>query len=187
MAAFDSIGSIARAAAVSLCAVGTASSAFAAASDAVPRSALEQQLEFRYRDVSGEIRYFAKAVDLNDDRQPEVIVYVAGPTVCGTGGCDTLVFTPEDDGLRLVADIGPGRPPVRVARTITNGWHDLIVHVSGGGIAKPYEARLAFDGTTYPDNPTVAPAQPVAGSVEGAVAIEEFDSFREGQLLHAEK
>lgn len=142
---------------------------------------IADQLRSLYGDMAGEIRYFDGTADLNGDGDPEVIVHVVGPMLCGTGGCNTLVFTPRDSGYVLVADISLTRPPVRVSPQRTQGWANLLVQVSGGGILPGYEAELRFDGTGYPTNPTVEPAEP-AVDVEGAqVVIPEFSDFTEGK------
>jgi len=70
--------------------------------------------------------------------------------VCGTGGCDTFVFVQEESGLRLVSRTSVTRPPIVVASTTTQGWRDVVVRVSGGGIIPGYDALLRFDGRTYP-------------------------------------
>jgi hypothetical protein len=136
-------------------------------------------------DVPGPIHYFAKQVDLNGDGRAEFVVHVAGPMVCGTGGCDTFVFAQEGSGLRLVSRTSVTRPPIVVATTTTQGWRDLVVRVSGGGIIAGYDARLRFDGRTYPANPTVPPAEPLKAPASGEVAIPAFQSFIEGRLLRA--
>lgn len=146
---------------------------------------LEHHLQQLVGDVSGPIHYFAQQADLNGDGRPETIVHVAGPMVCGTGGCNTAVFTPERQGLRTVAWISVTRPPIAVAETNSNGWRDLIVRVSGGGIIPGYDARLRYDGLAYPENPTVPPAEPVADTAPATVLIPEFRSFTEGRLLRA--
>jgi hypothetical protein len=105
--------------------------------------------------------------------------------VCGTGGCNTAVFTPERQGLRTVAWISITRPPIAVAETGSHGWRDLIVRVSGGGLMPGYDARLSYDGLAYPANPTVPPAEPLADAAPGTVLIPEFQSFTEGRLLRA--
>ncbi len=51
----------------------------------------------------------------------------------------------------------------------THGWHDSGVSVHGGG-ANPHVARLRFDGVRYPDNPPVAPAEPLSMNM-GVVLI----------------
>lgn len=148
-----------------------------------PRAGLDDALIGVMGDMTGPIHYFSGTADLDGDQQPELLVYVAGPMVCGTGGCNTLVFDRRNDELRLVAEISVTRPPIVAADTSTNGWRDLIVHVSGGGIIPGYEARLRFDGETYSANPTVEPAEPVRGGVGGEVVIAEFTSFRDGTML----
>ena len=155
--------------------------AFAQDDEVTPR--LHEKLQELYRDTPGPVHYFAKQADLDSDGRPECIVHVAGPMVCGTGGCNTLVLAGDDAGLEVVSSISVTRPPVVVAETTTNGWRDLVVRVSGGGILPGYDARLGFDGSTYPTNPTVEPAERLEQQVQGKVAIPVFASFREGRLL----
>ena len=146
---------------------------------------LAKELDQVLGDVPGPIHYFAKRVDLNGDARAEYVVHVAGPMVCGTGGCTTLVLTEEGQELRLLSRISVTRPPIVIAATSTNGWRDLVVRTSGGGIIPGYDARLRFDGRTYPANPTVPPAEPVKAPASGEVAIPAFQSFTEGRLLRA--
>lgn len=134
-------------------------------------------------DSRGPIHYFAAKADLDQDRRPEWIVHIAGPAVCGTGGCETLVLAQAERGLRLVARISVTRPPLVVAATSTHGWRDLIVHVRGGGILPGYDARLRYDGTSYPPNPTVEPAESLNERAKGEVVIPPFQSFTEGSVL----
>src|SRR5215467_2770754 len=44
------------------------------------------------RTAEGEIDYYYNRVDLDGDGKPEVLVFLFGPHVCGTGGCGVLVF-----------------------------------------------------------------------------------------------
>ncbi|MDT0632146.1 hypothetical protein RQM47_10335 [Rubrivirga sp. S365] len=143
-------------------------------------AALREALLGIYGPDSGEVRYFWGEVDLDGDGQPEAVAHVVGPLVCGSGGCNTLVFTPGGGGLWRVAGVSVSRPPVIAAQTETNGWRDLAV---GGGGAEGGRALLPFDGASYPSNPTVEPAQPADGAVDGTVVIEPFDSFADGELL----
>lgn len=122
-------------------------------------------------------RYRLAQTDLNGDGRPETLIYgmdTAGGGVadlCGTGGCNLYVLSPAATGYRLVTKITVARPPVRVLPTTTRGWHDLAVLVAGGGTNEGYEARLRFDGTGYPSNPTVPPATRLDGAT-GKVVIE---------------
>jgi len=129
-------------------------------------------------------RYFDAFVDLDSDGKAEVVAYVAGPMVCGTGGCPLFVFRQGPEAHELVARISVVQVPVRVSSQSTNGWRDLVVAVAGGGIPAG-NAVLRFDGTTYASNPTVPPAEPVA-SLEGTeFLIGEFGSYTEGKPLQA--
>jgi len=101
--------------------------------------------------------------DLNADGNEEAIVYVVGSMWCGSGGCNALVLTPSGDGFEVVMDASVTRTPIGVLDTATNGWRDLFVSIAGGGIAAGTVA-MKFDGNSYPDNPTVAPAVPVDAS-----------------------
>ena len=145
--------------------------------------ALEAALRRALGPDAGEVRYFAGRTDLDGDRRDEEVAHVAGPLLCGTGGCPTLVFTPDGDGLRLVSETTVSRPPVVAAHERTNGWRDLAVGVGGGGAGAGL-ARLRFDGEGYPSNPTVAPAEPV-GEVEGDTLVAPFGSFADGTPLSA--
>ena len=63
------------------------------------------------------------------------------------------------------------RPPIRVLSTKTNGWHDLAVHVQGGGVVHAYEARLPFDDKSYPISPSMPGAQPLTTEIAGEVIV----------------
>jgi hypothetical protein len=116
-------------------------------------------------------RYIAKFVQLRDGSRQEVIVYLMGSDWCGTGGCDTLILVPENSSYTIVAEIGIVHPPIRVLDTKSHGWRDIGVWVAGGDIQPGYETRLRFDGTGYPGNPTVPPAEPLAARTKGTIAI----------------
>lgn len=161
---------------------GAAGCAMRVEAPAVPT----QQLASLYDGVPGPINYFDSLVDLNGDGQVEWVVHTAGPAVCGSGGCDTLIFTPDGrGGYRLMTTITVSRPPVIAADSRTSGWRDIAVRVRGGGIVPGYDAILRFDANldSYPTNPTVAPAERMDESLGREVLIGEFSSFREGKVL----
>jgi hypothetical protein len=99
--------------------------------------------------------------DLNGDNRPEVFVYVTDPSYCGSGGCTLMVLSPLRRGYQSVLRSTVTRIPIRLLSTSTRGWRDIGVTVAGGGIARPYLARLRFNGRRYPSNPTVPPAVPL--------------------------
>jgi hypothetical protein len=97
--------------------------------------------------------------DLNGDGRRETVVYATDS--CGSGGCDLFVLSPEGKSYRAVLEASVSQLPIRLLPTSTHGWRDIGVTVSGGGILRPYMARLRFTGRQYPDNPTVPPAIPL--------------------------
>jgi hypothetical protein len=86
------------------------------------------------------------------------------------------------DGVLIPTGISVNRPPFRVSPRSTNGWRNLIVHVSGGGL-QAHDAELAFDGTSYPSNPTVPPARPATDTDGADVLIPEFETLTDGRRL----
>ncbi|MEG3085605.1 hypothetical protein U1707_18345 [Sphingomonas sp. PB2P12] len=131
----------------------TAPTASATAPPDVARFVLEHRLS----------RYSVALSDLNGDDRPEALIYAMATTggqvdLCGSGGCALYVLSLSTTGYRQVASISISRPPVRVLPKVTHGWHDISVLVAGGGITSGYEARLSFNGRTYPSNPSTPPA-----------------------------
>ncbi len=116
-------------------------------------------------------RYMLACRDLNGDGIPEAIVYLSGSKWCGSGGCNTLILTPDGSSWRIVTNIRITRPPIYVLSHISKGWHSIGVWVQGGGIQPGYEAELRFNGKTYPKNPSVSPARRLEGKVVGEVVI----------------
>jgi hypothetical protein len=119
-------------------------------------------------------RYVSAWSDLNGDGRPEAFVYLISGAYCGSGGCNLMIFTQHGGSWHEVADMSVTNPPIRVLESRTRGWNDLIVFVAGGG-SRGYMALLRFNGRSYPDNPTVAPARPVRSSAHSRVLIRNSD------------
>jgi hypothetical protein len=115
-------------------------------------------------------RYFVAFGDLSGDGTPEVIVYLTGPW-CGSGGCTALILARNDASYSIVTKITTTWPPIRVLTSTSHAWHDITVWVRGGGIIPGYEAKLRFDGKTYPGNPSMPPASRMTGKVAGRIVI----------------
>ncbi len=127
---------------------------------------------------SADLRYHYNTADLNGDGKADAIVFVSGNSICGTGGCQVLIFKGDGKNYALVTEMSVSHPPVFVGATKTNGWRDLVMEVYGGGI-KPYFASLKFDGKTYPENPTVELALPKkskAKFIEYLSGIEDYET-----------
>lgn len=105
----------------------------------------------------GPLDYALSWVDLNGDGQAEAIVYLSGPGVCGTGGCRMYVLERQRSDFLVRARTTVTRGPVYFLEARSHGWRDIAVNVCGGGITTCYQARLRFDGSMYPSNPTTTP------------------------------
>jgi|GEM_PF-2420473 len=129
------------------------------AADAALEEAIVNIMTSRSGDQSmlESMRYTYNRVDLNDDGSPEALVYLTGFYTCGSGGCTMLILEPVGQGYEMVARMTLVNPPVVIAQDKTAGWKDLMVFVQGGG-AEPHYARLQFDGSSYPSNPSIAPS-----------------------------
>lgn len=94
-------------------------------------------------------------------RSEDIVVYVSGQMWCGSGGCRLLVLTPCGSEFRLIGSTTIVQLPVHYLGTTTHGHADLAVFVAGGGIEPGHYAKLAFDGRSYPPNPSMPPAKPI--------------------------
>lgn len=119
-------------------------------------------LQARTREAMGPLGYVARTT--GEGVNALTLVYLVGPEYCGSGGCNLLILRSGASGYDVLGETTVTRAPIRVLSTQTNGLPDIGVHVRGGGVTDGYEAKLAFDGTRYPSNPTAAPAERVEGA-----------------------
>ena len=120
--------------------------------------------------------YVAAFADLNGDGRDEALVSLRSGLFCGSGGCALYIYTPAGNSWRQVAELTIVNAPVRLLGTRSRGWRDLAVHVRGGGVEIPHEARMRFDGRTYASNPSMAPR--IRGRAPGRVLIGEGSASR---------
>lgn len=119
----------------------------------------------------GTSNYKRADADLNGDGRKEVFAYLTAPDYCGSGGCTLVILSPRANDYRVVMRSTVTQLPIRVLPTSANGWRDVAVMVEGGGVTRPYEARLRFNGRRYPSNPTVQPSSPLRRA-SGTVLID---------------
>ena len=142
---------------------------------ALERAILQTMPDYKPESGDAEVSYFYNRVDLNGDGKPEVIAHLTGTYICGTGGCDTLIFQPEGNGYRLVSTISLSRTPIIVSPNKTRGWNDLVMYVTGGGITRGYYVTLRFNGRTYPGDPTDLPQMKPRTRISGKAYISDED------------
>jgi tetratricopeptide (TPR) repeat protein len=138
--------------------------------------------EFDLNQDVGNVRYYYNKVDLNEDRIPEVFVYLVGPFVCGTGGCSGVIFKQENGEYKVLSRFSLVNTPVIISNTKTNGYRDLIMYVSGGGI-KSFFARVKYDGKAYPMNPSIEPKVETGTKVDGVAIIADDIAKNPGIVL----
>jgi putative lipoprotein len=112
-------------------------------------------------------------IDLNGDGHQDALVLLQNPMYfCGTGGCTLLVLKGTKSGFQFVSRSTLIRSPVLVSETKNHGWRDLVVEVSGGGIA-PKRVALKFTGRKYPLNPSTLTPLPKDQQTKGTKVFED--------------
>src|SRR5690242_4943591 len=87
--------------------------------------------------VSDKARFITAFVDLNGDGRNEAVVYLLDPSFCGSGGCNTFVLTQGNRAAwQVVGNITITHPPIYRLPGGKDGWAELGVTVSGGGLAR---------------------------------------------------
>ena len=95
-----------------------------------------------------EARYICGRVDLNGDDRAEVFFYLLGPIFCGTGGCNLLLSTDDENGYSLVNTFAISLLPGFVSAERSAGWNNLLWLESGGGVGPSY-VKHTLDGEKY--------------------------------------
>jgi hypothetical protein len=142
-------------------------------SETAPDAGIEQAIVENMggdRAALANTRYYYDRIDLSGDGQPETLVYLNGAFSCGSGGCTMLVMEPQGNAYKVLSKMTLVHAPVIVSTEKTAGWNDLIISVSGGG-AEAHYARMQFDGSKYPRNPTTAPEVAPNTTLNGTAVI----------------
>jgi hypothetical protein len=107
------------------------------------------------------VRFAAATVDLNGDGSKEAVVYWEDPLRCGSGGCNTYVLAQTAaNGWRVTDRLTVSRLPIYRLPPGEDGWAELGVSVSGGGLAHMVMA-VPHTENGYQPNPTVPPARSI--------------------------
>lgn len=95
------------------------------------------------------IRYLTGSTDLNNDGSAEHFVLIQNSYFCGSGGCTAVIF---DNSGNIISQMSVVKSPVLLADSTSNGWQDFMVWSNGAF------RLMAYDGNTYPNNPSLEPA-----------------------------
>ncbi len=109
------------------------------------------------------IRYSLAAIP----RTPYILVYLQGPTVCGSGGCSLLVLRPTKSSYRAVRTIQIVNRPILYLGTKAGAGPTIGVWVQGGGIRHGREVAISPIDTPRSANPSLSRTvvRPGAGKV----------------------
>ncbi|WP_271078315.1 hypothetical protein [Aurantiacibacter sp. MUD61] len=144
-----------------------------------PDPALMDWLRAEHEGYTEGLRFAAGEIDLNADGAVETLVYVAGPMVCGSGGCNAYVLQKEGEGYVKISGHTVSNLPIGAFDTQTNGWRDLAITVRGGIMEEgPDTGRLSYDGTRYPLNSTVLPAERADQPFEIVLPFVEWEELQ---------
>ncbi|WP_209348045.1 hypothetical protein [Pontixanthobacter sp. CEM42] len=100
----------------------------------------------------------AASVNLDGYGPNELVVRLESPYHCGSGGCTLRVYQYKVGELVEVSRTTITRLPIGLVEPKSSDWFSLTVGVGGGGMPNG-RALLRYDGTKYPSNPTVPPAE----------------------------
>lgn len=101
------------------------------------------------QEYQAESRYYYNYVDLNEDGINEILALVVGDYTTGSGGDTVLLIEDRAEGFSVAEAFYMVRTPVLISDNITNGWHDLIFPVYGGGNEAGYSICHYSETGTY--------------------------------------
>jgi len=145
------------------------------------RDFLQRRLTDSHYGPDRSTRYSTAIIRLKGTTTEDVAVYISGPGWCGSGGCTLLMLNAEPSSFKVLGQTTIVQLPIYLLPGTSHGHPNIGVRVQGGGILPGYVAKLSFDGTKYPQNPSVPPAQRLTGFVDGEKLI---SSTGDSQLLY---
>lgn len=102
-----------------------------------------------------------------------VIVYLMSSQFCGSGGCSLLFLDTSGEDLTEFGSTSLVNLPVTYKGKSNNGFPKFGVTVRGGGIMKPLESILSFNGKKYPGSAYSKSAQKVTSIDKNSILIDE--------------
>ncbi|PCJ02829.1 MAG: hypothetical protein COB14_01025 [Alphaproteobacteria bacterium] len=105
-------------------------------------------------------QYDFMRVDLDKDGWQDALIYITTPygKWCDINGCTLLVLQAKEDKFIPAGEIFSLRSPFYISDTLSEGWRNIIVRVSGR-TEKAKNVVLRFDGTEYHGNVATLPAE----------------------------
>lgn len=124
------------------------------ASEGEANAAIEKAVKDYYADDElASYPYLYQYIDLNNDGTNEAVVLLGGINFAGSGGQTMLVMKFENKEWSTFSRSTLANQPIIISDSMTNGYKDIVLYVSGGGAEGNYHT-LKYDGTSYPLNPS---------------------------------
>ena len=118
---------------------------------------LERAIVTNIKVTNKENRYITFYEDINGGTTSEVLVYLWGPDFTSSGGNTLLVFSENNGEYSFISKTTAVNTPIIVSNSKTNGFNDIIVYVTGGGVKNGYYTVLKNENGRYPLTPSVQP------------------------------
>lgn len=113
------------------------------------RTFLQNYLRDPANGIDATTQYSVARVQLNENKTPEIVVYLTGQWSCGSGGCAGLILEPMGRSYKVIDHLSLVRLPIYVLPAKSNGWHDIATLVAGGGILHAYWGIRKYNGKKY--------------------------------------
>lgn len=138
---------------------------------------IERALEKEFNVKAGidKLTYLYNKIDLNDNKENNVIAYIEGPRFCRCDGCTVVILENKGKEYSVISKIYGSKNPIIISDEKTNGYKNIIMKVDTRAGETIYN-ELRFNGNSYPLNPECEPRVKKGNKIEG-IAIIADDLF----------
>jgi len=147
-----------------------------------------EQLLIQYfeipEDYQKDTRYYYNYIDLNQDNVDEIFVVAMGTYTSGSGGSSALIVTQKDDKLEVMQNFTLIQTPIFISDTATNGYRDIIVNYTGGGILHDNITILKNQNGIYPNVPDGTPLESVNNITGTLIICDDIVKDMEAGISH---
>lgn len=138
---------------------------------------IERALEKEFNIKAGvdKVSYLYNRIDLNDNKNYNVMVYLEGARFCEGNGCTLAILEEKGDEYFLISKIVGSKNPIIISDEKTNGYKNIIMKIESGFGEGGYR-ELKFNGNAYPKSPKDEPRVKKGSKING-IAIIADDLF----------
>ena len=133
---------------------------------------IERALEKEFNIKSGvdKLTYLYNKIDLNDNKEINIIAYIEGPRFCRSDGGTLVILKDKGKEYSVIAKIYGAKNPIIISDEKTNGYKNIIMKVDSRGGETIYN-ELRFNGNSYPINPKDEPRVKRGEKIQGIAVI----------------